>query len=744
MAYPLSSIPRLLVSAHLLACAGILALPAQAQQTDMQVTRLVTLSDRNVTDATPTDEKWALDSIALLRHDPPVLVDNATYGSYLYWAGRGTRFDPNDLQLDWSSLPSNSRTRMGPAFLRVPPAPAKYQKSVITKEIFGTLTSEAILGTQVIERADGTLVAGLIHQNRSSVAKWTQNNMYPLPDREYPPDRYGSTLLKTGALVRTDGDGANARLIFSTLNKVYFPYGRMAQAADGTLYGMDEGPDGHGRIYRLSASDTLSDVHTFAAPLAGTGQWLNDIILGSDGWLYGLLAYGRGTPGAAKTRTSADTPTGVLFKVHPDQPGSYAILREFTLQDGEFNVESPDIQATANGSNYYFYLTATGMNTLAEGPDGRIYGTSSINACNVLTTYRRWLLRPATNTDEQVTITALGPSLLCGAVRGSVSLTTTGSRFPKWEYLNDSNLYDVDFNRNGTIFRMERDGSGFQTLHRFDGTNGATPRGPIAFLGNTLVGTTLSGGEPHYYYDDDPVHEGWTRNNLPADRTEDDLAHKASDGILYGLDINAWETNAGNAFRVLHAFSERTTGRTPVGVTQGKDGALYGMARSGGAEDWFANVQGTTVQYAYSNSGTIWRYGVDQGASITLNVFPASIQRGETARLSWTASGVVPASCTATSRSNDWQGPQSEDGATELVKTESGVYNYSLSCVNAANGMQVSSNTAILRVDSDPSETDGNSIRYTGGGGGGAWYLLALLPAALIWRQRRLALTRAA
>lgn len=737
----------------LLACASLLGgmlghAPATlAQASEQQMSRLVTLSKRNYTDATAPEGNATLESLNASppSANPPLLVESATYGNYLYWTGYDAVIDPNDT--NWSNLPSNSRTRIGPAFLRLPVTPAKFQKSVITKEIFGIATARAVLRTQAIARANGDLVAGVTMENRADGETWSLQNTTPrLARTARLPDEFGNTLITSGALVRTDTDGTNASLITSTLNQVHFPYGRLAQATDGTLYGMDEGADGNGRIYRLSPQNTLSTVLSFPARADGQAQWLNDILLASDGWLYGLLAHGRGMPGTPAALTAADTQTGVLFKVHPDLAGSYAVLHTFTLAQGEFSIEPPDSwQIRADGGGQPFSLSDTGMNTLAEGPDGRIYGTSSISACNVYASASYWVYRPATRTDEQVTGKVFTPSLLCGATKGSRPLTTGGGGYPKWDFPDQGNRYDVTYNSQGTIFRIGKDGSGFQTLHRFSGDQGATPRGPITFIGNSLFGTTLSGGESHHYYDNDAVPVGWKRGGMPADRTEDDLAHRVSDGILYALDMDRWEQDPAGAFRVLHAFSQGSTGRMPTGVTRGTDGALYGSTRHGGEERWFGNFQGNMAEYAYSDSGTIWRFGDDLGASINLNVFPASIKRGEIARLTWTATGVVPGSCTATSKGNDWQGPQVEDGAIDLTKTESGIYNYSLSCVNAKTGTPVGSNLATLRVDSPASETDGNSIRYTGGGGGGGlWHLLPLLPLAALAQRRRLKATRVA
>src|SRR5208282_5905797 len=55
----------------------------------------------------------------------------------------------------------------------------------------------------------------------------------------------------------------------------------------------------------------------------------------------------------------------------------------------------------------------------------------------------------------------------------------------------------------GTVFKINTDGSGFQTLHTFYGSqggatgnpaDGAEPDGSLTASGNTLIGTTRQGG----------------------------------------------------------------------------------------------------------------------------------------------------------------------------------------------------------------------------------------------------------
>ena len=49
-------------------------------------------------------------------------------------------------------------------------------------------------------------------------------------------------------------------------------------------------------------------------------------------------------------------------------------------------------------------------------------------------------------------------------------------------------------NGDGTIFSIHTDGSGFQTLLSFNGSNGAYPDGSLTLVGSTLYGMTIGYG----------------------------------------------------------------------------------------------------------------------------------------------------------------------------------------------------------------------------------------------------------
>src|SRR5208337_330562 len=62
--------------------------------------------------------------------------------------------------------------------------------------------------------------------------------------------------------------------------------------------------------------------------------------------------------------------------------------------------------------------------------------------------------------------------------------------------LNGNTLYGTTAsggtNGNGTIFKIHADGSGYGIIRSL--TNGASPEGGMVLIGNTLYGTTFTGG----------------------------------------------------------------------------------------------------------------------------------------------------------------------------------------------------------------------------------------------------------
>lgn len=160
----------------------------------------------------------------------------------------------------------------------------------------------------------------------------------------------------------------------------------------------------------------------------------------------------------------------------------------------------------------------------------------------------------------------------------------------------------------GTVFRLERDGSGYVELHSFSAMDG-DGQAPIAELvearDGVLYGTTPSGGSKGggvvFKLNKDGTGHTVLHSfgTMPDDGTEPAAALvDASDGALYGTTRGGGAEGGGTVFRltkdgtqyaVLHSlgggFVDSADGRIPVGLIEGSDGILYGTTYAGGISD---------------------------------------------------------------------------------------------------------------------------------------------------------------
>jgi uncharacterized repeat protein (TIGR03803 family) len=174
---------------------------------------------------------------------------------------------------------------------------------------------------------------------------------------------------------------------------------------------------------------------------------------------------------------------------------------------------------------------------------------------------------------------------------------------------NDGTFYGTTLqggtNGAGTVFRLNRDGSGYTTLHTFttNGVDGRSPNGLIVGTDGALYGTSSIGGS----------HGAGTVYKLNTNGTSYSVLHnfvgtvtdgqfpqaglaQGSDGALYGTTFFGGSSGMGTVFKlntngggysVLLAFSGASgDGANPdTAVVQGRDGALYGTTFLGGTND---------------------------------------------------------------------------------------------------------------------------------------------------------------
>ncbi|KAF1020941.1 MAG: hypothetical protein GAK30_02220 [Paracidovorax wautersii] len=533
----------------------------------------------------------------------------------------------------------------------------------------------------------------------------------------------GSTYQQKEAVFRAEFDGTRAELLTSTDGAVYHPNGvLLVDAADGQdrLYGLDMGPGGNGRLFRIDQADasdssgSFTTVHEFGAGNGPDGrQQPNGMIQSSDGWFYGLTAYPRGVPYADGTPTDPATPTGSLYRIHPDQPDSYEVLHEFTLAEGEI----------AWNSMYFVSSTTLDQNAgenqlswLVEGLDGYLYGGLSIGNCSTL----GYVHTSAT----EFTLTSR-TSPLCGA--SYVPTGRSGSGFANGKSMHASSYPHYDGPRvHGALYRIAKDGSGFTILHSFSGENGSQPRGSLVLAPDgAIYGTTLSGGAnqdnaQQYYVGQsstvlgyEPTYDGTLFRIVPAN------IRLASDGTVLA-----------SGFEHLHSFAAGVDGKRPNGLSLGNDGRLYGTTLYGG-RGYTQESSGRV--YLNGQNGTLFQVDLDGAslpASVTITAQPSPVTTGRTAQITWTTYGAANCKATGGASGDGWAGDQPTEG-TLTVSPAAGTYYYTLTCTNTLTGGTVGNYTTLF-VDVNASETDGNQVEYGNGGGAltsGALALLAGLGA---------------
>ncbi len=279
-----------------------------------------------------------------------------------------------------------------------------------------------------------------------------------------------------------------------------------------------------------------------------------ELLLGSDGAIYGTAAYGGEFDWGTIFRVNPDgTNFTVLVNLEHATMGALPYCKLLQETDGALYGTASSggtfdggtvFRLNADGSGFAVLVhldpATTGASPFAgllQGADGLLYGTTySGGRFGYGTVFR-------VNTD------GTGFTIL-----KDLGSSSTGARRPHAGLLfgTDGDLYGTSSEGGtkavGTVFKLKPDGSGFQILHHFDAA--VTGRNPTAELiegtDGLLYGTTLLGGSKN-------------------------------DGTLFKLSAD------GSGFSVVMNFDSSATGRNPAaGLLQGADGALYGTTEWGG------------------------------------------------------------------------------------------------------------------------------------------------------------------
>lgn len=426
----------------------------------------------------------------------------------------------------------------------------------------------------------------------------------------------GSGFALLHAFTSAGGDGAN-------------PFGRLLEGADGSLYGTTTagGAGDIGTVFRIGRDGSGYVVlHRFSSVGGSGNQPFAELVQGGGGLLYGTTAYGGvgdrgavfqlGTNGTGfnilqrfaggsddgsgsfgglcigqggvlfgATISGGSANMGAVYRMNPDGTG-YQIIHHFAGTGGEaanpyagviqlkdglilgsaFNGGRTNLGAiyklNRDGSGYSVVHHFTGANgslphaRLMEGRDGMIYGTTASGGTSNLGT----VFKMGRDGSGFLTLRHFtGPPSDGMSPYGELMEGTDG-----WLY--GTTAGEISSSVYGTIFRMQKDGSGYAVMHRFSGTGGGGNQ-PFAGLvegdGGWLYGTTA-----------------YTDVTGP--------------GTLFRIH------SSGIGFAVMHSFvNPEQEGRFPFArIIRGRDGLLYGTLFSGGIGE-----RGAVFRMALDGSG---------------------------------------------------------------------------------------------------------------------------------------------
>ena len=398
----------------------------------------------------------------------------------------------------------------------------------------------------------------------------------------------------------------------------YYPLAGLAQEAEGAFYGTTWGGGSNdlGTVFRLNNDGSgYSVLHDFGAG-GGDGQSPQaGLVQGSDGAFYGTTSGGGFPIGSG---------LGTVFKLNKDGT-AYNVLRSFNSTGGDG--EHP-------------------LAGLVEGRDGVLYGTTTGDD------FRNFGTVFKLNKDGRG---------YCVLHRFGYDTGDDG-RSPESNLLegSDGALYGTThtssggFGYGGTVFKLNKDGTGYGILHIFE-TGGGDGNDPIGGLvegsDGVLYGTTYVGGTNGnnggtvfklsrdgggYRIVLDFIGAGYEAYNPAAGVIE------GSDGSLYGTTFFGgngpcgpagcgaiFKVNTdGSGYQILHSFnSSGSDGYNPVaGLVKGSDGMLYGTTLFGGSNGlgtvFKLGTDGSFYRVFYDGVGSVARlvegrdgalYGTTQG-----------------------------------------------------------------------------------------------------------------------------------
>lgn len=456
---------------------------------------------------------------------------------------------------------------------------------------------------------------------------------------------YGTTQAggksRFGTIYKINRDGGGFRVLHSftgTAGDGAQPFAGLREATDGLLYGVTAygGNADQGTVFKINkAGSGYAVVRSFVqggdANLPHGG-----LIEAGDGTLFGATQYGGPRDQGAIFKLNRDgSGYGVLYSFSGggDASHSYSSLQQ--SRDGSFIGTTWDggsanlgtvFKLNKNGGDYTILHSFAGplddganpFTGVIQASDGVIYGTTIAGGSRGRGTVFRLnhdgsdyrLLHSFTG------IASDGMQPYGGLVEGG-----DGALYGATAFGGSENL--------GTVFKIQKDGSGFALVRSFSGSNGDGQK-PYSNLlrgsDGALYGTTAYGGNKDYGTVFKLFENGSGYTVLRSFSGDGDgtypfaMLAEGSDRALYGITAYGGAPNLGTVFRltkdgadyqVLRSFTgirgDAAQPASGASLVEGGDGALYGTTYLGGARGvgtvFKLNKDGSAYEVIFSFSG---------------------------------------------------------------------------------------------------------------------------------------------
>jgi uncharacterized repeat protein (TIGR03803 family) len=403
----------------------------------------------------------------------------------------------------------------------------------------------------------------------------------------------------------------------------------------GTVFGLNGDGGGFRTIYSLSSgagANPKGSLAYAAGKLCGTastgGAYTNGMVFGvaSDGSgftdLYDFDGNDGASPQAGLSLTVADNvssiwslDSAIYVSAENITNLSYSIAMDnyFNLfVNGNF-VNSTNHSGRAQWSPYlplpYLHAGENDLRVVIAGDSDAIdYFTMAVKSAFTNTVYGTTYSGGSNNDGTVFKLSPAGYEILYNFSNQPDGQNPIGDLV-----LSGTTLYGVTINGGvsgyGSIFSISTNGAGYVTLYSFANTSdGAYPRAGMILCGNTLYGTTSSGGANGYGEVFKILTNGSGYANLHSfassgDGQDPEAPLVLSGSALYGTTYSGGSSYSGTIFSIGTNGSGYTTlysfngsgGSSPRGRLFASSGSLYGVTESGGTNGY----------------GTVFSIGVD-------------------------------------------------------------------------------------------------------------------------------------